>query len=118
MASYADDLRDKQKIRDQLGKEDTTYTIIDQFSEGYLFQELSTKITSIGIGTGFVLGHITHSILGTTGFGLGKDLNPQQIVERVVNPFNRFIDYLRGTAFINDDNTNATIDINEYKIIF
>lgn len=131
-----DDLIDKQKIRDQLGKEDSVFEVIDFFDETFVGQQLTTKIQSRFLAgmiwgsetqgiwgvdewtdpndVAFVLGSPTLGILGTST--LGGQL-PEFELRAVVNPFNRFIDYLRNNTYVGTA-TTATVNTNNYTITF
>lgn len=120
MGDFYDDLRDKQQIRDQLGREDAAFTVFDVFNETFKLQELATTVSVSGVGTSFILGSDTRGLLGTSAVNrLGRDPIygiPQ--LSNVVNPFNRHIEYLRGTTFVDGTVTTATIDTNNFTITF
>lgn len=115
--TFSDSLIDKQKIRDQLGREDSPFIIFDQFSDTFVGEDLTLKITSNQIGTSFIVGNSPNATLGTTGVGLGADLSQTETVRRVVNPFNRFKEYVRGTGYLGTS-TTATVDTDNYTITF
>lgn len=115
---YIDDLKDKQQIRDQLGRDDNTYQVFDLFSDTIVIEELTTVIKSNVIGTSFILGHPVNGIIGTGGYGLGEDpIRLVKTIRSVTNYNNIFKDYLRGTTFIGTA-TTATVDVNAFTITF
>ena len=114
-----DGLKDNQKIRDQLGEQDSVLQVIKRWKEYVDLKRLSTKIVSNQIGTSFILGHPTNGILGTSNVRkLGRDpIKDIKTLHSVVNPFDRFEDYLRGTSFVGTA-TTATVDTDNYTITF
>ena len=127
MASYIDDLRDKQKIRDQLGREDTNFMIFDQFTEDLQAQELTTVITSGSIGQDLITSHQTNGVMNLEGEGTasgdyllmlpGMSEGTYVTPEAVVSPYNRFIEYFRGTSFVGTA-TTATVNTTDFSVTF
>lgn len=64
---FVDSIVDKRRIKDQLGGRDDTQIVMNRWKNEQLnIYNIRIKISKKAMGNGFVIGHSTNSILGTT----------------------------------------------------
>jgi len=90
----------QQATKDEIGPDDKVTPIFIIFREKLEIEELSTVVSTRGIGDSMILGHATNGKLGDsrTPIILGDDRDAA-VVERVVNPNNTFKEFFRATTF-------------------
>lgn len=108
---------DEAAIKDQLGKNPTTFPLLNaNYSETVAVEEGPTRVSTNTLGEATIVGSSTNGIVGTnTGTVSGNQQvvggsGRTETVERVVNPFNRFVEHFRDTEYVDTSNTTATID--------
>jgi len=111
--------KDKQDVKDQLGKRDETFPILIKAENETIRIIPSTvviKKRTITGSDGFILGHPNYGVLGTNT--LGSPTYTSYSSQKVVSPNNTFLTYFRDIIFKDSGNTTATWDGTSQKITF
>lgn len=107
---------DEAQIKDQLGRNPDTFPLLNaNYSETIAIEEGPTRISVTGLGSSWIVGSTTNGIVGentNTASGTQQVVGGigNYIVQRVVNPFNRFTEHFRDTDYVDTGNTTATVD--------
>jgi len=122
------DLLDKDAIRGQLYTVPSVSQLPILFNQELSVETLSTIVTRRNIFNGtndsFIVGHTTNGVVGDSQTGEGGtqivvgDFRSDEEIVRVTNPGNNWKDFLRDTRHWDTDNSTASIDTGNHKIIF
>jgi len=100
-------------IRDQIGALDEVNTVgVWDYDEAVGIEEGPTKVSTVTLGTSFILDHPDNGILDTNILG---DATKVTTVQRVVNSDNIFHDHFRDTTYQDSTNGSASWDTTNFR---
>jgi len=112
-------------VRDQLGRPVDTSITVKRFGETIVVEENATRVYTNTVGHSFILGHRFNGKLGETYLGmdgqqvgLGEQNRSGEVLVRVFNSNNTFIDHFTTTNFKNASATSADWAVSAEELSF